>query len=308
MTAASYLDRRAEEMLIRQPDLSKWMSPDEAEKFQDASTFRDQVKQSFLDPGLDSGDALPWQKATGFRFRPGEMTIWTGYNGHKKSMVMGQVILGFLGQGSSACVASLEMKPVKSLKRLIRQYVGVDDPGTPYQDRFFDWATGKLWFYNHVGAAKPERMIGVARYAIAELGVQHVVIDSLMKCGIGGDDLDKQKWFVDQLHSVAHDHSAHVHLVAHSKKPQDGNESRPPTKYGTSGSADITNIPDNTLAVFCDKAGKHEYDLLLMCEKQREGDDEPTYKLFFDSASLQAKPYEKASLMSAQDWELGRWR
>ncbi len=308
MNAQQMLDERAAQMLVREPDWAKWTDPQETAKVREAATFHDQVKASFLDPGLDEGYDLPWQKASDFKFRSGEMTIWTGYNGHKKSMVMGQVMLGLMAQGAKVCICSLEMKPVKSLKRIIRQYVGTEHPTVPYMDRFFDWAAGGLWFYDHVGAAKAEKIIALARYAISEIGVEHVVIDSLMKCGIGGDDLDRQKWFVDSLHSVAHDTNAHIHLVAHSKKPQDGKETIPSTKYQVAGSADITNIPDNVMVVFANKTDKYDYDLILQCEKQREGESEPKYTLSFDSNSLQHKPYAKASVMSCEDWERCLWR
>lgn len=302
---AAFLDRRAEEMMVRSPDWTKWLEAEDVDKIRESSTYREQVRESFLNPETEKGAKLPWAKADGFRFRGGEMTIWTGYNGHKKSMVLGQVTLGLVSQGETVCTNSLEMKPVKSLRRMARQFVGCDHPTAPYQEKFFDWAQGNLWFYDHVGTMKPDRMLAVTRYVLTELDCDHCIIDSLMKCGIAEDDLNKQKWFVDSLHSIAHDTGKHVHLVAHSKKPIDGKEKVPSTKYGVAGSANITNIPDNVMLVFKDTSKEKSYDMALRCEKQREGESEPTFYLWFDDASLQHKGSDKVSVMGADDWELG---
>ncbi len=39
-------------------------------------------------------------------FGPGEVSVWSGFNGHGKSLLLGQVILGMVQQGRSVCIAS----------------------------------------------------------------------------------------------------------------------------------------------------------------------------------------------------------
>ncbi len=279
----------------------------EIAKVKAATSYQDAVKRQFLNPEEEVGLRLPWAKATEFRFRPGEFTIWTGYNGHKKSMMLGYVMLGLMAQGEKSCIASMEMPPRKTLSRMCKQWVGVGEPTMQYVDKYFSWLHNRLWLYDQIGTVKAERMIGVARYAITELGVTQIVIDSLMKCGIAEDDYNKQKWFADELSTLAKDTNAHIHLVAHAKKPENGKESMPSTKYGVSGSGNLTNMADNVIIVFAQKDDSKSYDALLNVEKQRNGGTEPRYALHFDTESLQFKSHETALKISPEDWELCRW-
>jgi twinkle protein len=61
-------------------------------------------------------------------------------------------------------------------------------------------------------------VLALATYVRKELGIDHLVIDSLMKCGIGVDDLTGQKDFVDGLCAIARDTGLHIHLVCHMRK------------------------------------------------------------------------------------------
>ncbi|MEX5606384.1 bifunctional DNA primase/helicase, partial [Pseudomonas syringae] len=72
------------------------------------------------------------------------------------------------------------------------------------------------------GTVKAKMMLAVIRYCAEKLKVNHFVIDSLMKCGIGEDDYNGQKAFLDSLTSIARDTGIHLHLVAHSRKAKDG--------------------------------------------------------------------------------------
>lgn len=298
----------AAKLTIQDVDWQQWLSPSEQSKLRDASTYSAELKDSFLNPAIVAGHRLPWKKASDFRFRDGELTVWSGYNGSKKSMMLGFGALGFIAQGATVCIASLEMKPVTTLSRVVRQFVGVSEPTVQAMEEFFNWCRGKLWLYDQVGTVQPERMIAVARYAITALEVSHVVIDSLMKCGIAEDDYNRQKWFVDELSALAKDTNAHIHLVAHSRKPGDAKESNPSTKYSVAGSGNLTNMADNVLIVFSNKDDSRDYDAALICDKQRNGEKEPKYLLHFDERSLQFKGHETAQKLSPDDWRNCRWQ
>lgn len=306
MKGQDYLDS----MVIddRTVNFDAYIHADEIAKIRGASSYRDSVRRSMLNPEEESGLRLPWTKADEFKFRDSELTIWTGYNGHKKSMMLGFVILSLIAQGTKACIASLEMPPRKTLSRMCKQWVGNTEPTMQYVDKYFSWLHNKLWLYDQVGTVKRERMVGVARYAIQELGVKHFVIDSLMKCGIGDDDYNSQKSFVDELATLTKDTGAHIHLVAHARKPESGKETMPSTKYGVSGTANITNLADNVIVVFVQKDETKGYDILLNVEKQRNGESEPRYMLNYDSGSLQFKGFDSAPRLNPEDWELCRWR
>lgn len=292
----------------RTVNFDNYLHPNEVAKVKDSTAYKQQVKDLFLLGEEQNGYKLPWNKANEFRFREAELTIWTGYNGHKKSMLQGFILLALIAQGAKGLIASLEMPPRKTLWRMCKQWTGTNEPTTPYIEKYFNWLHQKLWLYDQVGTVKAERMIAVARYAITELGVNQVAIDSLMKCGIGEDDYNKQKWFTDELATLAKDTGAHIHLVAHSRKPTDGKEGIPSTKYSVSGSGNITNMADNVIVCFSQKDDTKNYDQMFIVEKQRNGDAEPRYVLHFDDQSLQFKPYPSAMRIQPEDWEVARWQ
>ena len=77
-------------------------------------------------------------------FRPGEVTVWAGFNGHKKSMFTGQVALDLIAQGERTLLVSLEMAPRKSLYRMCRQATATDTPTKDRRGEFLQWTDGKL--------------------------------------------------------------------------------------------------------------------------------------------------------------------
>lgn len=256
---------------------------------------------------------LPWDKARNvFTFRQGEVTLWAGQNGHGKTQVVSQLVLSLMGQDERVCIASFEMKPATTMQRLARMYAGTNPFSPEYQgpggaDALEDlykelgqWSDGRLWIYDQQGTVEASRVIGMARYCAKELGVTHIVIDSLMKCVRGEDDYNGQKEFVDELTALARDNAIHVHLIHHTRKPQ--NENHVPDKYDNKGSGAITDLVDNVMMVWRNKAKeddfkakgsmsnrKTEHDAAILCRKQRNGEDEPTILLWFDRDSTQYK-------------------
>ena len=53
-------------------------------------------------------------------------------------------------------------------------------------------------------ALKPNDVAPLCRWVCENIKPDHIVIDSLMKCGISPDDYSAQKTLVDQVQSVAH--------------------------------------------------------------------------------------------------------
>jgi twinkle protein len=263
-----------------------------------ASTYLDDMIVRSRGGAEISGCTLPWGKTHDLvRLRKSEVTIWPGINGHGKSMVVGQVMLGLMGQGEKVCIASFEMKPVATLTRMCRQAVGSDQPSEDFIRRFSERSDGKLWMYDQQGTVHASRVLGVIYYAAEELGVTQFVIDSLMKCGINEDDYNGQKKFIDQLCAAAKDTGCHIHLIAHSRKAHD--ELAPPGKMDVKGSGSITDQVDNILTVWRNKkkegliaSGKASEDdklspdALIICDKQRHGEWEGRISLWFDGKSF----------------------
>lgn len=299
--------------MITLEDLAQYTGEqDEAPHIIAASEYCDQVIDRFHNPQSLKGSKLPWGKVEfSIQFRPGEVSLWLGINGHGKSMLLGQLMTGFMAQGDRACILSFEMKPVATLQRMCRQASMGSKPTIDFIRRFHGWTDNKLWMYDQQGTVKPDRVLSVIRYFADKLNGNHVVIDSLMKCGIAEDDYNGQKRFLDELTSIARDKQIHVHLVHHSRKQ--GDENSPPGKMDAKGSGAITDQVDNCITVWRNKkkeaelqAGKGDenaVDALMVVDKQRHGEWEGKIFLWFHKDSQQ---YVSAHGMPPQ--ELMRWR
>jgi twinkle protein len=255
-----------------------------------AEDFRESLHEEFYGTAESKGLRLPWTKiADKWRIRLGELTIWSGFNGHRKSMVTGFVLLDLLQQGQKGCVLSFEMKPRKTLRRMASQAVGVKQPTPAYIDKFMDFLGGKLWVYDQQGEVTPERVYGVVTYCAEQLGITQFFVDSMMKVIPDEDDYNLQKRFTGKLQNLARDLNVHIHLITHAKKT--GDETKRPGKQDNRGSGTIVDQTDNFVCVFRlpVKEGDTGPDHCLYIDKQRNADDgwEGTLALFFDENSLQ---------------------
>jgi twinkle protein len=283
---------------------------DAQQKVKPASQWVQELIDRIKNPIKSKRAVMPWRKTHGqVQFRPGEVTVWGGANGNGKSLVTGQVALSLCAQDEKVCVASFEMKPMKTLERMGRQWSG-DNPDHPayrgmpeatenlidVYEQFKEWTDNRLWLYDQQGTVNASQVCAVVRYCAKEKGITHFFVDSLMKCVAGEDDYNGQKQFVDELCAIARDHNIHVHLVHHVKKP--ANEDSKPGKYDFKGTGAITDQPDNIIAVWRNKskernkqAGKQvaeqEPDCLLICDKQRNGEWEGQIGLWFEPNSQQ---------------------
>lgn len=290
------------------PDTFDWRKyADESEpaaKVLPAESWAEALAETTRGGQVLQGAMLPWSKTHDFlRFRGGEVTLWQGINGHGKSQMLGQAVLGFMAQGERACIASFEMKPLSTLRRMLRQVAKNDHPSEEMANRFTDWLRGRLWIYDQQGTVKPEMIQAVIRYCAQELSIKHVVIDSLMKCVRGEDDYNGQKDFVDVLTSLARDYSIHIHLVHHVRKGE--NEDKAPGKFDAKGTGAISDQVDQVLTVWRNKKKeraveqavrmggqipedlKGHPDATLICDKNRHGEWEGTVGLWYHPQSLQ---------------------
>lgn len=280
-----------------------------------ATSYIPAIKQRMRDMACEKRLFMPWVKTReSFYYRPGEMSVYAGQNGHGKSLVTAQIAMHLMAQGERVCMASFEMKPIQTIRLMSRMFIGTNpftqefqnDAGYEALDKLFDdfgkWSDNKLWIYDQLGTTNPETVIGMARYCAKELGIKHIFIDSLMKVVGDEDDMNGQKRFVGELFALAKDLQVHIHLIHHLRKPKD--ESQLPDKHDCKGSGSITDQPDNLFMVwrnkpkeddgrnngqFCSKSA--ESDSLLLCRKQRHyegsGDGEPIIGLWLHKDSGQ---------------------
>lgn len=275
---------------------------DHTEKVRPAKDYIDEIMH-VLSPAHDAPKhpKMPFNGAW-IEFRPGEVTLWAGFNGSGKSMLQGQVMALFAERGEKVCIASFEMKPAKTLARINRQMFGVTVPLRAQVVDFLDKTSGRLWLYDQQGTVNPDRMIAVIKHCAEKLGCQHIVIDSLMKCVRGDDDYSGQKNFVDSLTACARDYNTHIHLVAHLKKGD--TDERMPTRMDIKGSGSISDLVDNVLIVWRNKKKERDIenskpvndsdpDSVLVCDKQRNGDWEGRIKLWYDKSSLKFTDFNR---------------
>ena len=278
--------------------------PLDPEELRPANDFINRVKSMFYpahgdehDPVLRLDRDMDW-----FEFRPGELTVWTGYNGHGKSLMLSQVLLGLMSQGERCVVFSGEMTPERQLKRMVKQASGVDRPAMGFIDAIGRWLNDKLWLFNVVGSASIDRLLTVFLYASKRYGARHFVIDSLMMTDVPEDGqgaMTAQKDAVRKLCDFAKRNGCHLHLVAHPRKGVD--ESKGPGKLDVAGSSKITDGADNVFTVW--SARKDEADLeadpdkpdaRLELQKQRNGDTQHySLMLWFNRAAQQFCTYSR---------------
>lgn len=277
------------------------------EKVREAKVYIEVLKDNLLNPKHIVKTTMPWKKTMDtFDFKPGEVTIYAGSNGGGKSLITGQIAMSLVKQNHKVCLMSFEMKPERTLTRMSRQFCGenLDNPMLQNKketivnvmDRLEKFTDEKMWLYDQQGTVTSDQVIAVSRYCAVELKINHIFIDSLMKCVRGEDDYNSQKYFVDELTALARDHNVHVHLVHHIRKLE--NEEVMANKKDIRGASAITDMVDNVFIVHRNKLkekavkfGKSvnpiDPDTYLICDKQRNGENEEIYSLWYNKESQQ---------------------
>ena len=287
-------------MMIDSAQIDKYETNDFNDQIAPIENMRENVLDFLYGDNQVFGLNLPWPDFDEkIQFRPGELSVWNGINGHGKSLLLNQVMIGFMKQGARVAIASLELKPEETITRMVSQTFGIKKHELQKKavEEFFTKANLKLWLYTETGDMKPERVKAMARYVREELKIDHLVIDSLMKCGILEGDYAGEKAFINSLQNICKDTGLHIHLVTHSKKQAD--EHANIGKFDISGSAALSNIPDNVLTVKRNKKKEldlridgqnadllSKHDAFIVCDKQRHGDWEGIIGLYFHDSGM----------------------
>lgn len=266
-----------------------------------ASEFFEDVEKRFRTKGGEGPtypSMLMRKVRSGVQFRPAEVTLWGGYNGHRKSMFTSQVALDLCVQRERVLMISLEMMPAETIGRMTQQAAGVSHPSGQFLKRFHDWSDGRLWIFDHVGRIDTETCNALCRYFAQALGGTQVFIDSMMMVCESEEHLDQQKQFATDMCRLAQETGLHVHVIAHCRKPPSG-EDKPPTKYDIKGSGSLSDQAHNVVTVWSNKAKKAKLDecphdmeaqaqadMLVTWEKQRNGAWEGRLKFWFHEPSL----------------------
>lgn len=285
-------------------DAARTLDPPELRR---AGEFTEDVLRLFWPTDdQEPGYRLPFAKiGDKLVFRPGELSIWTGPSGAGKSQVLSHALVAMGAQGARVCLASLEMAPRQSLKRMVKQAGNVDRPTEPFLRVVMDWLDGWCWVFALVGKVSVAKLLEIFEYARARYGCDVFVIDSLMRLGIGSEDYEGQEKAVFEIVTWAVEKAVHVHLVAHARKA-DRASGGVPELEDVKGASEIGANAFNILGVWRNRKLEDEIKaaeasgstaalegladkppVLLNVAKQRNGDWEGKIGLWFNQATYQ---------------------
>ena len=89
------LEEKVKELMVNEDKIKNYFfvrDSEEYRKIKSPDLFIDDTIKYFTGE-IQSGAYLPFEKAENFRLRLGETTIWSGYSGHGKSMLLSYITL-----------------------------------------------------------------------------------------------------------------------------------------------------------------------------------------------------------------------
>jgi len=229
-----YLERRFD---FTDKDLQEVYAKSEAADIITIPQIQDDFLQRVEVEPTAHGMRMPWADIDDkVRLRIGEVSVWAGINGHKKSTVVSQVAL-HVAQNAPVGIASFEMKLTETSYMMCKQAGAVDRPTSEFAKDFLNWSKDRIWLYRALGGVQPLEALGAIRH-FAEVGCKLVVIDNLQFCGVT-DDIEKERLFCNQLVGLAEALGVHICIVHHVRKPQSGGDEYIPTRFDVRGGGTI---------------------------------------------------------------------
>jgi twinkle protein len=258
-------------------DLTAFMSDEQKHRIKSAYDYKDKLLE-LISGGGERGEPSPWLSTQDkFEFRESELTIWSGYKGHGKSLVISQVLEKFISNNKKVFIISPEFPAHRVLHRMLIQSLSIECCVPEMATDWLKAVSNNLWIYDQQSSLKPSDVPALCRYAVKVLGVDHILIDSLMKCGISPDDYGKQKHLVDSIQQIAHTTKAHIHLVAHGRKG--GGDDKMGGLHDVKGASEVADMAENVIIVWRNKekemgaeGQKEAPDCIVKVEAQRNGD------------------------------------
>lgn len=267
-----------------QKDAEGWVEASEYQSVPhlvDASHFAEEVAEEFFPENGKEGHVLHYlthrNDELSFRFRPAELTIWTGVSFHGKSTFLNASMLALAAKiKRPSLIISLEMAPKKILRRLILS-TGVKISNRQEAKEATCYLKEWILFCDKIGNITKEELFEMLAYAHARYGIAHAAIDSLMRIRGLEENYPAQNEFVTDLVKFARESGVHIHLVAHPRKANNGDA---PSSNDIKGSGHIRDNADNVMVVWrnIEKEKKQEAgeetegmpDAKVFVEKDRE--------------------------------------
>lgn len=209
------------------------------------------------------------------RFFPGGFTIWSGHPGAGKTTILRQLACHLLHTDQRVFVCSLEEPPIDVFLRHACVALGTENPSEDGLQWCIDmWADKlKLWNYRPgMQDAEHQKIFAAIRVLARDQGVRHAIIDSFMCLDVPNNDFERQRQFASSLAGTCELSGAHIHLVAHPRKPYQGSNDL--DIADVAGAADLGRKADNVLFVRRSKDEPASAEATPMCvsvKKQRYG-------------------------------------
>lgn len=234
--------------------------------------YNDGYKELFPSPDDFIGTKTPWVHANQLiLFRPGELSVWQGINGHGKSQVLGQIMLHTMYDGHRICIASLELSVGRILARLTKQAAATGNPKPEDYNAFMKFIEDRLFVYNCLGMASVDDLLIAFKEAHHRYGINTFLIDSFMMLDVDEDDNKVQKKAILKLTNFKNKYNCHIHLVTHPRKGL--NEFEIPNKMSVKGTSAITDLCDNLFTVWRNKKKEILLQQLSQGQLQEESKD-----------------------------------
>jgi twinkle protein len=259
-----------------QVDFSKYaVQPEDAKRWVRSYDVMEEICELSFGKYAGTGLALPWAKwKDQVRFQRGKWSIWGGFTHHGKTHALKHLIAQAIKSGEPTAILSLEERPAETLFDICCLVMQDRNPDRDSIDVFCNWVKDRLWIYDQKRLVTPERIIGVANYAARELGVYHVMVDSLMRTSLDLEDQEATKVFGNMIGMSAEQWNYHFHLVAHQRK---GDEAKPGGIYDVKGAAELVGQADKVFTMWRNKVPRGERipdkhymcDAILTVDKQR---------------------------------------
>ena len=286
-------------------DVEKWGIPEDSYLLRSPAAFRDDVIASFGDVAC-KGDKMPATKTHGLiQFRPSECSLWVGYKASYKSSFLNELVTYWACNGVNVALASFEMPAAKLVRLAVQQSLADPLPSIEMIDRSLERLSESMTIYDVMGRVPPRNMLAIMRYCAVELGVKHFVMDNMTALlPAGNDHTDKHQEFTNHCLSISRATGMHIHIVAHTGKPRDGDESVMPTGYSIRGTGSVPDAIDNILVVWRNRRKENlidegraepdvyeEPDVLVKVDKQKFWDFEGQLKYWINRKCLRFLQY-----------------
>lgn len=216
-----------------------------------AEEYLDEILYGIDHPEESIGIETPFTNLTNIikGFRMGEVTVIAGSNHSGKSTYMGQVVNFLAYKGYKSCIASLEMKPAKTLEWMIKQNSWKGHLTKEIVKKYLkEDIAGKLYMLEDLRTITPEYLLKAWSLAAKRYRPNFFILDPFSMITYGDKNEYKgQTKFMTDLVAFSHKWKCHVFVIAHVRKPDKDNYTS--GKVDIAGSANITNFAHNVLMI-----------------------------------------------------------